>query len=89
MRKPCGDSGGSGQRGEAEGEEADAPGEVVGEDAGGDAAHEAAERGAADVEAHDEGDAIRRPFFADIGDDDGDDAGDHDALKESPEDELR
>ena len=38
--------------------------EGSGEDSGGDAADEAAEGGSADVEAHDEGDAVRRPIFA-------------------------
>ncbi len=62
---------------------------MVGEDAGGDATDEATECSAADIEAHDERDALRRPFFSDVSDDDGDDAGDHNALQESPEDELR
>lgn len=88
MWEPCGDSGGPDERREAECEEADAPTDVVGEDTGGDAADEAAESGAADIEAHDEGDTFRRPFFADVGDDYGDDPGNHDALKEPPEDEL-
>jgi len=88
VREPGGDGGGADERGQAEDDEADAPGEVIGEDAGGDAAEEAAEGGSADVEAHDEGDALGWPLFTDVGDDNGDDAGDHDALKESPEDEL-
>ena len=30
-----------------------------------------------------------RPLLADVGDENGDDAGDHDSLKKSPDDELR
>ncbi len=89
VRQPRGHGGCAGERGDAESEEADAPAEVVGQDAGGDATNKAAERCAADVEAHDERDAVGRPLLADVGDDDGDDAGDHDALQKSPEDELR
>jgi len=86
--EPCGYGGGTYKRGNAEDEEADAPGEVIGDDAGGDAAHEAAERGSTDIEAHDQRNALGRPLFPDIGDNDGNDAWHHDALQETPKDEL-
>lgn len=74
-RQPCGHGGSSGERGGAKGKEGDAPVEPVGQDAGADPAHEAAEGGPADVEAHDESDAVGRPFFANVGDQNGDDTG--------------
>ena len=89
VRQPRSDCGSAGERCSAKREKADAPTEMIGENAGGDASKEAAERGAADVEAHDECHALGRPFFADVGDHDGNNAGNHDALKKSPEDELR
>ena len=88
MRKPCGDGCSADERGDAEHEKADAPAEVVCKDAGGYAADEPSKRGPADIEAHDEGYSLGRPFFADVGNDYGDDAGNHDPLEETPEYEL-
>src|SRR5579859_5846846 len=89
VRQPCGDNASADQRGGSESQEADAPVEVIGQNSGGNAADESSESGSADVEAHDEGDAIGRPLLTDVGDHNGDDSGNHDALQEAPEDELR
>ena len=49
----------------------------------------AADAGAGDIDAGDAGDVARRPFVADIGDDDGEDRRHQKALDEAPEHELR
>ena len=41
-------------------------------------------RGAADVDAHDDGDRMVVPFFADVGDGDGEDSGQEESLKKTP-----
>ena len=72
---------------DAENDEGGVPAEVFGSEAREDAADEAAERGAADIDAHDDGDAGAIPLLGDIGDGDGEDAGCEKALHEAPEDE--
>ena len=88
MRQPQGNGSCAGQGEGANGEEADAPVVVLGQQTGGDTADEAAERSAADVEAHDEGNLLGRPFLANVGDHDGDDSGNGDTLHGAPEDKL-
>ena len=80
MIAPASDSAG-------EREEAAAPADEIGEHARDEAAAEAADARARDVDAGDAGDLRRRPFVADIGDGDGEDRRQQQALHEAPDDE--
>jgi hypothetical protein len=86
--QPCPDSGCSSERGRAKDKKCDSPVEPVGENSGAHPARKTAKSGSADIEAHNEGHAIGRPFFPYVSHDDGDDARDHDALQKAPKDEL-
>lgn len=57
---------------------------MLGDKAGGDAAEESAQSGAADVDAHDDGDGVVVPFLTDVGDGDGEDSGQDESLEKAP-----
>ncbi len=60
---------------------------VGGDEAGDKAAEESADHGSGDVGRHGASHAASRPFFIDVSEHDGDDAGHKQALGETPEDE--
>ena len=76
------------QRNRSQHQECRPPADRLGQHAGDEAAAEAADAGAGDIDAGDARHLRRRPFVADIGERDGEDRRQHQALDEAPDDDA-